>query len=539
MKAGHFHAGLPPETRKSVQDSFINGDLRAIVATNAFGMGIDKPDVRLVIHADIPGSLENYLQEAGRAGRDQRAARCVLLYTLEDVERQFGMSARSRLSRQEIQGVLKALRNLDRRKRTEGEVVATSGEILGEDEDNAFGRDSATDDTRLRTAVAWLEEAVLLTREENRVQVFPSSLRVGSVGEARAKLEQRKVPVEYRRQLLSICETLIEADADEGISTDELMSASGLTSEGVRKALYDLEEAGIASDDTALTAFVHAGVERSSRRRFEQAAAMEEALIDLMREAAPDMGRGDASTLHLRLAAQQLKDDGHSYALPERSEKDRGEHRRRRQGRGRRRGKPLGAEPGCGDLSGDPASGVEGAGEDGRVAPGRSPEVVGPPTFHYPQGNQGHRSALAETTLGELLTPIKRDRSLRSQVRDPDKLRDRALLWLHEQEVIRLNKGLAVFRPAMTIRLKPERRGFAEPDFRPLKFHYDEQVLQIHVMSEYAEQGLESMADALTAGHGLLYSQPGGLSEPLVTRPAKGNFQTDHAGVLANHPSKT
>ena len=75
VKADHFHAGLPSETKKNVQVSFIRGDLRAIVATNAFGMGIDKPDVRLVIHADIPGSLENYLQEAGRAGRDQRKAR--------------------------------------------------------------------------------------------------------------------------------------------------------------------------------------------------------------------------------------------------------------------------------------------------------------------------------------------------------------------------------------------------------------------------------------------------------------------------------
>ena len=189
MKADHFHAGLPPETKKSVQENFINGCLRAIVATNAFGMGIDKPDVRLVVHADIPGSLENYLQEAGRAGRDQQAARCVLLYTQEDVERQFGVSARSRLTRPEIHGVLKALRKLDRRMRTGGEVVATSGEILTEDEDNVFERDSATDDTRLRTAVAWLEEAVLLTREENRVQVFPSSLRVSSIGEAQSKLQ--------------------------------------------------------------------------------------------------------------------------------------------------------------------------------------------------------------------------------------------------------------------------------------------------------------------------------------------------------------
>ena len=154
MAADHFHAGLPPETKKNVQDSFIRGDLRAICATNAFGMGIDKPDVRLVIHADILGSLENYLQEAGRAGRDQQDARCVLLYDQDDVERQFGMSARSRLSRKQIHGALRALRQLDRKKRMGGEVVATTGEILREDEEHAFERDSATDDTRMRTAVA-------------------------------------------------------------------------------------------------------------------------------------------------------------------------------------------------------------------------------------------------------------------------------------------------------------------------------------------------------------------------------------------------
>ena len=74
-------AGCSPRRKRRIQDRFHHGDLRVIAATNAFGMGIDKPDMRLVIHADIPGSLENYLQEAGRAGRDRDACACVLLFT--------------------------------------------------------------------------------------------------------------------------------------------------------------------------------------------------------------------------------------------------------------------------------------------------------------------------------------------------------------------------------------------------------------------------------------------------------------------------
>ena len=77
-------------------------------------------------------------------------------------------------------------------------------------------------------------------------------------------------------------------------------------------------------------------------------------------------------------------------------------------------------------------------------------------------------------------------------------LLDRALLWLHEQEIIRLNKGLAVFRPAMTIRLEPDwKNKFMPADFAPLKLHYDEQVVQIHVMAEYVQRGLKAMAEAL------------------------------------------
>jgi ATP-dependent DNA helicase RecQ len=113
LSAEHFHAGMTSEEKRDIQERFRTGSLRIIAATNAFGMGIDKPDIRLVVHGDIPGSLENYLQEAGRAGRDRAPAKCVLLFAEEDIERQFSMSARSRLERHEIGAILKALRRID------------------------------------------------------------------------------------------------------------------------------------------------------------------------------------------------------------------------------------------------------------------------------------------------------------------------------------------------------------------------------------------------------------------------------------------
>ncbi|WP_160713878.1 RecQ family ATP-dependent DNA helicase [Chitinophaga solisilvae] len=80
ISAGYYHAGLPQAERAARQEAWINNDIRIMVCTNAFGMGIDKPDVRIVVHYDIPDSLEAYYQEAGRAGRDEQKAYAVMLY---------------------------------------------------------------------------------------------------------------------------------------------------------------------------------------------------------------------------------------------------------------------------------------------------------------------------------------------------------------------------------------------------------------------------------------------------------------------------
>lgn len=132
LPAEAFHAGLDAPLKQLIQDAFLTGLAPIICATNAFGMGVDKPDVRLVIHADVPGTLENYLQEAGRAGRDRAAARCVLLYAVSDVETQFRLLARAQLSRRDIAAIWKGLKRA--RPRGQEEVVVTTGDLLRDEE---------------------------------------------------------------------------------------------------------------------------------------------------------------------------------------------------------------------------------------------------------------------------------------------------------------------------------------------------------------------------------------------------------------------
>lgn len=109
VNAAHYHAGLGAAERSSVQERFMTDEIDVVVATIAFGMGVDKPNVRFVIHASVPGSLPAYIQEAGRAGRDGEPSECVVLYRGADLGRRKRLVTINAAGADEVESFFRAL----------------------------------------------------------------------------------------------------------------------------------------------------------------------------------------------------------------------------------------------------------------------------------------------------------------------------------------------------------------------------------------------------------------------------------------------
>jgi ATP-dependent DNA helicase RecQ len=509
-QAEAFHAGKNAAEKKHIQENFIGGITRIIAATNAFGMGIDKEDVRLVIHADIPGSLENYLQEAGRAGRDRQAAECVLLYDEQDIDTQFKLAGLSQISQRDIAQLLRGLRR--HKKDREGKTVLTSGELLLDDAvEVSFASDDYNADTKVRTAIAWLERAGFIRRNENRTQVFQGRPLVKNLDEAKSRIAALQLSQRQQQRWLAILDALFNAEPDAGFSADELACLGAFekspederseetAAQRVIRTLHAMAEAGLIRKNLLMSAYVRYKVANSSEELLRQVCGLERALLALLREQAPDAGDGEWQPLSLRHINQALLDAGHAGSHPEALRNLLASLAQ--DGRGMAGGKGslllrhYGLDQYRVKLQRDWPSLIKTA-ELRQAAAAIALTAI---LARIPDKTPPAADRLVEFSAEDIQAALQQDMMLAGQIRDYLAVIERALTFLHEQRVITLQKGLAVFRQAMTIEVLPEAKGrrYGKGDYEPLAQHYSERTFQVHVINEYARLALDKIGRAL------------------------------------------
>lgn len=267
------------------QNAFMNDQVRIIVATSAFGMGVDKKDVGLVVHYDISDSLENYVQEAGRAGRDPHLnARCFVLYSDNDLDKHFILLNQTKLSISEIQQVWKAVKDLTRQRMR---VSCSALEIARQ----AGWDDSVSDiETRVRTALATLEQGGYLERGNNVPHVYATGITVKNMDEARKRISESALfDSNEIEKAVSIIKSLIyqkyisKAHDSEGESrVDYLADILGIKKAEVVSAVERMRQEGILADSKDISAYLQdiGDSERKSKNLFERFAKLEQYILE-------------------------------------------------------------------------------------------------------------------------------------------------------------------------------------------------------------------------------------------------------------------
>lgn len=262
-----YHGKMEPDEKTANQDSFMRGDTRIIVATSAFGMGVDKSDVGLVVHYQISDSLENYVQEAGRAGRDEHInADCYVLFNEEDLSKHFILLNQTKLTIKEIQQVWTAVKSLTKIRSKVSNSALEIARMAGWD-------DGMKDiETRVRTAIASLEQAGYLKRGQNMPRVYATGILTDTAQEAIDRInassrfeENEKVQaIRIIRRLIS-SRSVKRAQGDEAESrVDYISDHLGIPKEQVIHIIGLLREEKILADTKDLTAYIRKG-ENSGR----------------------------------------------------------------------------------------------------------------------------------------------------------------------------------------------------------------------------------------------------------------------------------
>ncbi|MCX6644995.1 MAG: RecQ family ATP-dependent DNA helicase [bacterium] len=268
-----YHGGCDREHREEVQNGFLSGNSRLIVATNAFGMGVDKKDIRLIVHYDVPGSLENYIQEAGRAGRDDEPSQCVLFYDPSDLDTQLDLRRRNQLRLNELKRIILTIRYRFNQAKKQGEefpeIIISALDLMtsridlagliGQDEGeegkdgsrNYIDEEEASIDQKVATALGILEESQHLERRENRYQFVSVPFRVEAWEKIEELIAKSSLPDPIKAVLRSLAEYLFDrtTSRDEKGSVDLEVVADqlGIERHQVKEHIDNLRGIGVCN----------------------------------------------------------------------------------------------------------------------------------------------------------------------------------------------------------------------------------------------------------------------------------------------------
>ncbi|HEY3234795.1 MAG TPA: RecQ family ATP-dependent DNA helicase, partial [Polyangiaceae bacterium] len=295
-----YHGRLPPREKAEQLERFLDGHARTVVATSAFGMGIDKADIRLVVHYELPGSLEDYFQQTGRAGRDGLPARCVLLYCENDLETQFYLKTSSRVTARDVRFVFKALRARARRLKSaeDGrvELWVVPEDLFAEERlDVELDWDRDHFSSKLKLVLYHLEVDGVLARRENRTRAFGIFPLLASI-----ELAEQALPENTSPATLRVLRYLYHPQRPRRISILDLADETGLLPSEAFREMQSLARLELIGHDLAFEVTLSRGVSASAR---DIAAGHFQALEELFK-LGEDLD--DAPVLHLRSAAVEV-----------------------------------------------------------------------------------------------------------------------------------------------------------------------------------------------------------------------------------------
>jgi ATP-dependent DNA helicase RecQ len=262
FNARTFHGKMESQDKTENQNDFIAGIVQIMVATSAFGMGVDKKDVGMVIHYEISDSLENYVQEAGRAGRDEKiTAECYVLFNEEDLAKHFILLNQTKINLQEIQQIWRAIKNITKNKLNLQKSALEIARFAGWD-DNL-----QEIETRVTTAISALEEAGYLKRNQNVPRIFANSIVSLTAQEAIYKIENsQKFSEDQKIKAIRIIKSLFssksrkESNKEEAESRiDYISDKLGIEIKNVISIVNLLRDEKILADAKDLTAFIKKG----------------------------------------------------------------------------------------------------------------------------------------------------------------------------------------------------------------------------------------------------------------------------------------